>query len=72
MSPRERPTYVAADPSEGRSIGRTAAAIALFAAIALPIGILISSRTTQQQIRAEKEAFRRIGMDWEKRFQYPK
>lgn len=72
MSPRERPTYVAADPSEGRSVGRVAGAVALFALVALPVGILLSSIKTREQIRAEQTAFRRTGLDWEKRFQYPK
>jgi len=71
MSPRER-TYVAADPSEERSLGRTAKTIALFAAIALPLGILISSIKTREHIRAEQAVFRRSGVPWEKRFQYPK
>lgn len=71
MSPRERPMYVAADPSEG-GVGRTVAAFALFAVVALPVGLLISSIKSQQQLREEKAAFRRLGLDWEKRFQYPK
>jgi hypothetical protein len=79
MSPRETPTYADrvapalaaeadADPSEGRSFGRTAGTIALFAVIALPLGILISSIKTREQIRTEQAAFRRLGLDWEKRF----
>lgn len=77
MNPREtlNRRAVGADPSEGRGLGglgKTAGTIALFALIALPVGILIASRQTQQQTRAEKEAFRRSGVDWEKRFQYPK
>lgn len=77
MSPRETPTYadrrapamaVGADPSEGRSLGRTAGTIALFAVIAIPLGILISSIKTREQIRVEQAAFRRVGLDWEKRF----
>ena len=71
VSPRER-TYVAADPSEERSLGRTAKTIALFAVIALPLGILISSIKTREHIRAEQAVFRRSGVPWEKRFQYPK
>jgi len=71
MSPRER-TYVAADPSEERSLGRTAKAIALFAVIAIPLGVIISSIKTREQIRAEQAVFRRSGVAWERRFLYPK
>lgn len=76
MSPREcadrRLWVVGADPSADPSVGRTAATIALFAVIALPIGMLISSANTRKQESAERDAFRRAGLDWNKRFQYPK
>lgn len=68
-SPR---TFAGADPSEGRGLGSTAKTIALFALIALPVGILVSRSQARQQTQEEKEAFRRRGVDWESRFQYPK
>ena len=68
-SPR---TFAGADPSEGRGLGSTAKTIALFALIALPVGLLLSRSQTRQQTQAEKAAFRRTGLDWENRFQYPK
>jgi hypothetical protein len=76
VSPRERthaPGFaIGADPSEGRSVGRMAKTIGLFALVALPVGILISSVKSRNQTESEKAAFRRVGLDWNKRFQYPK
>ena len=74
MSPRER-TYapvflVGADPSEGR-LGSAAKTIGLFALIALPIGFLLSAAQSRQQTSLEKAEFRRVGLDWNKRHQYP-
>jgi len=76
VSLRER-TYVptssiGADPSEGRSVGRMVKTIGLFALTVLPVGFLISSVNSRKQTEAEKAAFRRAGLDWDKRFQYPK
>ena len=74
MSPRER-TYapvflVGADPSEGR-LGSAAKTIGLFALIALPLGFLLSAAKNRQQTSAEKVAFERLGLDWNKRYQHP-
>lgn len=63
MSPREI-TYLS---GEGSRIGGAAKTIGLFALIALPIGILLSSLKTKQQIDAEKAEFRRLGLDWDSR-----
>ena len=76
MSPRER-TYgpvflVGADPSEGRSFGRAAKTIGLFTLFALPVGFLISAAQTRRQNALEKAEFRRVGLDWNKRYQQPK
>jgi len=46
--------------------------IGLFALTVLPVGFLISSVNSRKQTEAEKAAFRRAGLDWDKRFQYPK
>lgn len=80
MSPRERADRQYAgrrsdmigeqQPSE--TSGGAAKTIALFAVVAIPLGLLISSFKTRQQMHDEKTAFRQLGLDWEKRFQHPK
>jgi glucose uptake protein GlcU len=46
--------------------------IGLFALVALPVGFLLSSVQSRKQTEAEKVAFRRAGLDWDKRLQYPR
>jgi hypothetical protein len=44
--------------------------LALFAVFALPTGLLISKMKERQNLREEKASFRRLGLDWNKRFHY--
>ena len=44
--------------------------VGLFALFAIPVGILLSKAQERKQARAEKAAFRRLGLDWEQRARY--
>ncbi|MBE3109473.1 MAG: hypothetical protein IMZ46_03005 [Acidobacteria bacterium] len=52
-------------------MGSAAKTIGLFALIALPLGFLLSAAKNRQQTSAEKVAFERLGLDWNKRYQHP-
>lgn len=76
MSPRERayaPQFlVGAVPGEGSRVGQMVKTVGLFALIAVPVGFLISSAQSRKQLEDEKAAFRRVGLDWNQRYQHPK
>ena len=44
--------------------------IAIFAAFAIPIGILLTKTQERKQLRAEKAEFQRLGLDWGQRVRY--
>lgn len=52
---------------EGGGRGGFAKTFAIFAAFAIPAGILIAKMQSQRQLREEKTAFRRLGLDWAQR-----
>lgn len=41
--------------------------VLIFAAVAIPIGIILTKTQEKKQLRDEKAAFQRIGLDWNKR-----
>ena len=53
-----------------RGAAGVAKTIGLFALFALPVGILLSKMQERKQVRAEKTAFRRSGLDWEQRVRH--
>ena len=50
------------------SWGDFATGLLLFAAFAIPTGLIISKTKERKHLREDKEAFRRLGLDWNKRF----
>lgn len=52
---------------EGLSVGGTATTVLVFAAFALPVGLLLSKMQEARQLEAEKAQFQRLGMDWAQR-----
>lgn len=52
---------------EGLSVGGTATTVLVFAAFALPVGLLLSKMQEARQLEAEKAQFQRIGLDWSQR-----
>lgn len=48
----------------GRGAADIAKIIALFAAFAIPVGLIISKTQERKQLREEKATFHRLGFDW--------
>lgn len=55
---------------EDRGPGSTAKTIAIFALFAIPVGIILTKAQEKKQLREEKAAFRRIGLDWNQRVRH--
>ena len=66
----EYPRPQATISGEGRGPGGIAKTIAIFALVALPVGILLSKAQERKQLRAEKAEFHRLGLDWSQRVRY--
>ena len=76
--PFNKPTIAGEVPSESRHdagenrggpVG-VAKTIAIFALVALPVGILLSKAQERKLLRAEKAEFNRLGLDWSQRVRY--
>lgn len=63
----EYPRAQATISGEDRGPGGIAKTVAIFALLAIPVGIILTKTQEKKQLRDEKAAFRRIGIDWDKR-----
>jgi len=65
--PFSRPT-ISGEARGGSGPVDFAKGVAIFAAFAIPAGLIISKMQERKHIREEKASFRRLGLDWDKRF----
>ena len=70
--PFNKPTISGEASSEGCWDGPAGAAktFAIFALVALPVGILLSKAQERKLHRTEKAEFQRLGLDWSQRVRY--
>jgi len=66
----EYPRPQATISGEDRSPGGLAKIVTIFALFAIPVGIILTKVQEKKQLREEKAAFCRIGLDWNKRVTY--
>ena len=63
----EYPRTYATISGEDRGASGVAKTIAIFALFAIPVGLILTKTQEKKQLREEKDAFRRAGLDWNKR-----
>jgi hypothetical protein len=66
---RARVAGIGAEPNDRGAAG-VAKTVGIFALFAIPVGIILTSMQEKKQLREEKAAFQRLGLDWNKRVTY--